>query len=49
MSLYVTLPDYALDMRLDVWLDRHMESLRASHELVQPQTGRRPNDPANCC
>ena len=28
MSLDVTLPDDALDMRLDVWLDRHMESLR---------------------
>lgn len=28
MSLDVTLPDDALDMRLDVWLDRYMESLR---------------------
>lgn len=34
MSLDVTLPDDALDMRLDVWLDRHMESLRT---LQYPQ------------
>ena len=33
MSLDVTLPDDALDMRLDVGLGRHMELLR-THELV---------------
>lgn len=28
MYLDVTLPDDAADMRLDKWLDKHMESIR---------------------
>ena len=43
MYLDVTLPDDAADMRLDKWLDKHMESVRNS-EVLLPQTGRRQSD-----
>ena len=39
MYLDVTLPDDAADMRLDKWLDKHMESIELQGKNVQKLLG----------